>query len=354
MYCRLRTPTYLLDFTKELTMSQLLELDSSLDEDLIVYRTIDFFSAADIIENRRFMFSRADTFSDKNEGIDRILRQLNLATPNNGCGMGWSDAESAKDQHNQLKQSHYISCWSRNPESVAMWSLYSTDLCSIRVSTKISKLIFPIEELIKKYSVDRLNDADLGKKVIVATKGHIAPVVYTSLMQIANRVGNRAKARFRLAERYAKKGESMPSFPKKNSKYLTSKIYSKYLKLQTTTSLKDSSFEHEQEIRLSVKFGEETWSERLVNKEYIDPSSEHHYLLSTLLSDFSFINHGRLPEREFVSCTEDFIESVAIDPRCPVHKAEFMKNWFNAHGIKIVESTCFGYLPDKFKIYPEW
>jgi hypothetical protein len=118
-----------------------LETDPSLSCGDTVYKIVDFFSAAEIISRRRFMFSRADTFQDTNEGIDRLLAQLESAGPAKGCMlMGWTDEESAIKAHKNLQCSHYISCWSQACDFVAMWSLYSKDLTSVRISTKISNL----------------------------------------------------------------------------------------------------------------------------------------------------------------------------------------------------------------------
>ena len=50
-------------------MSPLFELDSTIAEDQSVYRVIDFFSACQIISDRKFMMARSDTFQDKNETV---------------------------------------------------------------------------------------------------------------------------------------------------------------------------------------------------------------------------------------------------------------------------------------------
>lgn len=65
--------------------SPLFEIDAALEPDLRVYRTLDFFSAAAIVSQRRLMFSRADTFEDKNEGIERLLLQLEVTSPDSGA-----------------------------------------------------------------------------------------------------------------------------------------------------------------------------------------------------------------------------------------------------------------------------
>ena len=77
----------------------LLEVDPSVTENTSLYRTLDFFGAAQIVEQGQLMFSRGDVFSDPNEGVDALLAQLEIVMPGSGCGMGWSDRESAKGYH---------------------------------------------------------------------------------------------------------------------------------------------------------------------------------------------------------------------------------------------------------------
>lgn len=335
-------------------MSPLLDIAPGISLDQTVYRTLDFYSAASIVTNRKLMFSRADTFIDKNEGIDRLLVQLELSHPNSGCGMGWTDSKSAQREHERVKRSHFISCWTRTAESVAMWSLYSADLSSVRISTRLSKLQPVVETLLEKYSITRLTKADLDTSVVVAVEGRIAPVTYASLLYISNKVSRRAKARIRLAKRYARHGRTMPLPNEVDPRYWQREEQRQFDELRTTCSLKDSSFEHEGEIRLAIRLGEEVCRESVFKEQaFADPKHEYHSIFGRNLKAWSFIHSVDLPEREFVDCPADLIESVAVDPRCPPHKAAFIKNWFKDQGVHVVNSDCFGYLPDSFSVYPD-
>ena len=191
-------------------MSLQLEVDSTLSDEDTVYRIVDFFSAAQIVLNHKFMFSRADTFLDKNEGIDRLLAQLEASGAGSCFGMGWSDKETAKKSHRLTQESHYISCWSRACDSVAMWSLYSQDLASIRISTKIAKLKVLAENLINKYSFLRFGEEDLNRSAVICAEAHITPVGYKSLNVLSSKVQRRLKAFRRVKERYLREGKELP------------------------------------------------------------------------------------------------------------------------------------------------
>lgn len=335
-------------------MSSLLELSSALSPDTRLYRTMDFFGAAAMHTGRQLMFTRADKFEDRNEGIDLLLTQLELTHPNSGCGMGWTDATSAREQHALVKHSHYISCWSRNAESVAMWSLYSPDFCSVRVSTTVAKLLVPVESLLTKYSLGRLTGDDVGNRVVIATGARIEPVTYASLSDIMFRVNRRAKARIRLHGRYERTGRKMPTPQEINPRYWEREQQRRLSELRTTCTLKDASFAHEAEVRLTVRLGEEPCHQIVLDRELplLDPAHEYHTLLASDLKAWGWVKTSSIPEREFAPCAASLIDSVAIDPRCPPHKAAFMRRWFEEHGIAVGNSTCFGYLPDSFSVFP--
>jgi hypothetical protein len=171
-------------------MESILEVDEQFPPDAILYRTIDFFAAADIIHNQRLMFSRADTFHDRNEGVDRLLAQLEMIRANDCFGFGWTDRESAQRHHDLFKRSHYISCWTKTAESVAMWSLYSPDLASVRISTKVGKLIEVAKNFLNKRSLASLGEQDIGKQVVASAEARIAAVIYKPLSDISRRISS--------------------------------------------------------------------------------------------------------------------------------------------------------------------
>jgi len=222
------------------------------------------------------------------------------------------------------------------------------------VSTSIAKLGAVVEELLQKYSISRIKESDLGERVVVSVSGRVAPVTYVSLSHIASRVRRRAKARVVLSNRYKRRGQTMPSINWSDSKYWEREQQRRFVELQTSCSLKDVSFQHEQEIRLSVRLGEEHCRPAVLQERaLLDPSHPYNSTLKTMLGLWGFVRHVAIPQREFVTCPEDFVESVAIDPRCPPHKAAFMRSWFEERGVPVVQSTCFGYLPESFDVFPD-
>jgi len=299
------------------------------------------------------MFTRADMFEDKNEGIDRLLGQLEAALPHSGCGMGWSDRATAKLEHERLKRSHYISCWSQEAESVAMWSLYSPDLCSVRISTSLSKLIAATSLLAEKYSIARLPTEASGKPFVATACARIEPVTYESLASITKIVSRRAAAKDRLSNKYLAAGRVFPTIENVSPRYWERERQRRFDELRATCRLKDSSFSHEAEVRLNVRLGEhKAWDPDGLNIEHLDPSHRYHTDILHALKSLGYLASSETPAREFITCSESIIETVAIDPRCPDHKRRFMEHWFKENGVRIVNSTCFGYVPETFTHFP--
>lgn len=333
-------------------MSFLLQTNEKLSDDTPLYRTIDFYSAAQIVSKHKLMFSRADTFLDKNEGIDRLLGQLEAAIIDFDIGgFGWSNKETAKTQHQNIKQSYYISCWSTNPESVAMWSLYSNDFCSVRISTTVGKLKAATTNLIEKYPLSKIKN---GQWDTVACEAHITPVTYASIKSITSRIRRRSESFKRLKERYERNGKPIPNIQDIDSRFWIREEQRKTPELKTVCTLKDTSFSHEQEVRAIVRLG----NGRL-NAEWFELTQEKHEnkmqksAILRLLSYFNFLPNDCTPKLEFSECPVNFIESIAIDPRCPSHKKEFIYDWFMQRNIRTVESSCFGYLPEKLDFFPK-
>ena len=327
-------------------LSPLIEIDKKLGLKTVVYRIVDFFSAAEIVNNNRLMFSRADVFQDKNEGVERLLAQLQSSGPYEQCALGWNDQETANKYHTKYKKSFYISSWSTNPESVSMWSLYSPDLMSVRISTTIEKLHLCANNFIDQYSITKLQKKDLGNDVIVAVNGHISSVKYTNLENITKTITRRFKAKNRIIDRYKRKGMKIPAPLKATPRYWEREKQRRLELTKFPFNLKDEGFKHEDEVRVVLRLGEVECTYRILQlREYINPEHLYNKPLQSEFTYFKLIENGQIPEREFITCPTSFVESVAIDPRCPKHKSRFMTSWFKKHKIEVVESRSFGYLP---------
>lgn len=120
-------------------------------------------------------------------------------------------------------------------------------------------------------------------------------------------------------------------------------------------ALKDESFAHEDEVRVAVRLGEIICdSNALESAAHRDPAHQYHAIFKSDMGTWPSVGRDSVPSRDFVRCPDDFVEAVALDPRCPPHKASFIWKWFESRGIVIEQSRCFGYVPSSFNVFPEW
>lgn len=334
----------------------LLDADSALADSQPLYRILDCFAAAQLIQSAKLRFSRADTFADPNEGIERLLQHLEISGPAGGClGAGWSDLQTAAQHHDLIKRSHYASCWTEVPESVAAWMLYSPDTNGVRISTTVGKLKVALLNLMTEWSIGRLSQADVGKRVRVVVSGRLGPVRYESLPDLSRKIHRRVKAYGRIVERYERAKKPLPGIDEIDRRYFEREERRRLTRNLVMCNLKDASFTHEHEVRATVRFGEEDCDARMLEeqKPLIDPTNEYHGIARASLSVWGWVRSGLDPFL-FSTCPEAFVDSVALDPRCPPHRREFMTTWFEKQNIRLEESHCFGYIPTRFTVFPSW
>jgi hypothetical protein len=333
-----------------------IQIAPGLERKLDVYRITDFYSAAAMLESNSLMLTRADLFDDPNEGIDRLLSQLQHSHPDGCGGTGWNDLQSATRAHHFVQRSHYVSCWSRESESVAMWSIYSPDRCSIRIKTTVEVLEDAAASAAKHFCISKIASAPVHRKFVSTVEARIAPAMYAPLSYLVHRISRRAGARKRLVERYKRNGQKIPVFDEVDPRYWQREQQRRFLEVSKTCLLKDSSFAHEQEIRVLLRLGEERLSPKLLERilEILPTDSKYHDQLESFLQFWGPVSETLIPERIFAICSKQIIHQIAVDPRCPPHKKQFIERWFQEHGIPVVQSSCFGYAASKLTSFPEW
>ena len=286
-----------------------------------------------------------------------MLIQLEASRRMQSCGgMGWSDNVSARQQHIKTLQSHYVSCWTNKPESVAMWSLYSPDYCGVQIKTSVEQIQAVLLNFLNEKSFAKVSQSDAEKHVVVASWMGIYPVSYVSLPCLLNKITRRVKAYERIKDRYSRLELDLPGVGN-----IPARFYKREQQRRLVVSdnkvcyLKDSSYEHEFEIRAVVRLGESKCDESLLKlRELLDPKHPQHDNLLPYFSEyFGLVEFTQLPRFEFPRCSKIFVQSVKIDPRCPPHKRNFMEKWFRERDIEIEESSCFGYIPKTFTVFPK-
>ena len=283
-------------------------MEKTLNPDTPIYRFFDFFALVDTLRNRRLRFSAASTFPDNNEGLEIIYNSLRAAVESSdGSYAGITNQEIILRIHSILKQGSYICSWTRDADSIALWSLYSADRCGVRISSTVSKLNAAIDDFARNYSMQLQFDC------FGLTEGASYAFIQGATVREVSYDNLRA-----LHENILKNGQSpevLSDLEKKN--------------VLESFTLKDEAYIHEQEIRGIVTCGS------------VIPSG------STGPYKFTDSAPWLDGDHVYVDIRDDFIDSVAIDPRCPKYKREIIENYLRDRDISLSLSRAFGYLPDE-------
>lgn len=274
-----------------------------------IYRFFDFFALASTIKNRRLRFSSASTFQDRNEGLEILYNSLRAAVESNdGSYSGFVSKKDILHFHSALKSSHFVCSWTREADSIALWSLYSLDRYGVRISSTVSKLQTAIDDFACKNGLQSqferygLNDPSPYAFVNGAA---VSQVCYENLRKMHEDILKREHVG---AQRVLRDIEEK----KQNFEFFT---------------LKDEAYKHEGEIR------------GVVICSLASPSG----------STGSFTESAPWLDGDYmyVDIPGDFVESVAIDPRCPRYKREIIEEYLRDQNISLDTSRAFGYLPDE-------
>jgi hypothetical protein len=309
-----------------------------------LYRINDFFSVAQLIKNRRLFVPGACSFVDANEGVAALLRTLGVSSGFCAGALGWfKSAADAQRRHRWFKGSHFVSCWTRTRESVAMWGLYSPDHCGVQVATTAKRLWSAAEQHapVSAEAVLRAAEGD-----VLITHRTLVPVEYESLVRIHQSIERRRKA----IDKIRQLGKVKPLVP---NEWTARDIKRNKVYDVAPFALKDSSFSHESEVRVvfRVTCAHED-ALRFARKVLTDGTlaTPIEARLELALSDLEMKAAEQLlavPQNAmFIEVSKDFVTEVRIDPRCPPHKRAFMEDFFRGAGVPVKPSECFGYLAE--------
>lgn len=333
-------------------------LHGSLEPSTPIYRIVDFFSAARLIRDRRLYVPLSTQFSDENEGIERSLSiHATAAGPCAGVQPLFFRSKQEFIEHQKLeKRFNYVSCWTQQRESVAMWALYSQDHCSVQVATTIGNLSAAFETLAREeYNPFELSiDNDEQRNIVISVD--IMPVSYISLINIGRQIDRRRRAYDKL-ERLGKINPKAVNESRRDSDRIFQYSFAPF-------ALKDESFSHEQEVRGILKMtpvDHHTLDEiqvALATKDWLIAVNEVACNnAQTLVARYEAEEQARkrgmvLPQSIELLTPNNFVSSASIDPRCPPHKKAFMIDFLKAHNVHVTESQCFGHATNHISIVP--
>jgi hypothetical protein len=328
------------------TMARLASLGSGLSHATKVYRIVDFFSAAEMTESGRIRLTRVKDYTDVNEGVDRLVRAY-VTSVVDECALPLDRTNSTATVAQQIayeRSSQFVSCWSTNPESHAMWAMYSPDRCGIRVQTTVGKLLQVSQTAFKSSWTELLavpEGAWIERPVVVAA--NVLPVRYENLHQLLHRLARRK----RLAMRVIKKVGFQDDFTGRGIPRSMQRLEEKWEPLLKAQFLKDSAYAYEAEVRVCVRLG--TYPSDVLHHFLMEATSidkedqplDRERRAAALSRSLPFgaspISTDAGPSH-LMAGHSDLIESVCVDPRAPTYKAAYIERFFAGRNIPVERS----------------
>jgi len=299
---------------------------------------MSFFELYEMLINRNLKMSKLELMEDINEGLGNALKFQE------SMSFGWNlkDKKGFRDFHNRSKGRTYISCWTKEPEAMAMWLLYSKDQSAIRVKTSLEKLKFCMDKFFKdNFITEHINSPE--GTLQLDSYPTVETVSYVSFEEISNNLKSKHTEYIDELRNHDHTKFIENGLPKELEEIVDKKIIPE----NNGALLKDKAYSHENEIRATFTaclrngLTTEEWEN---NKNSDDPrfifgTATCHYPESKELSNT--IN---------VSIDYDFIEEICFDPRMPNYKIKVLIDALRIKekNIKVVESNAFGYKPDSF------
>jgi len=275
-----------------------------------IYRFVNYFDLYNLLKHKKIRYTKLSVFVDKNEGFGSFLKDLELTE------LRQTRKKELFEEYKILKATTYVSCWSLEPDIMAMWLLYSQDSSSFRIETTQEKF-----KLIKD---DYNLSGDVIPERFASTYLKNIEMKYRDLIKAKKQIENKNR-------KFTSKLNSIPNALPKSQR--TWKHYSilqeKYKDLIISgdpLSYKDKAYTYEKEIRSVMQL------------EPVDEDT-HDYLYS------GYFDLEEFPDNIYLKLPENFIKNICIDPRCPRFKKIVYTEFIKEYDIPIVESDVFGAIP---------
>ena len=289
-------------------------------EDFPIYRIMSIYEFYELYVNHRLKLTLFALQKDKNDGIEHLLKDFIFNT------IGYVEKENIPKKLETIRNNNYMTCWTQNPESIAMWSLYSPNKEAIRVKTTKQKLRNCLLKFIWNNECHSQWDRPLQRLVTKSNhiRDHIQRAKYEDTRKLVEEI---KKDLLSLIE----KSKSIT-----NTEILEhiNKIEDKYSFLDENF-IKDESYSYEQEIRGRVETGINILEQYETYDEW-EKTNPYNKL--------PIKNNKRVQAEDkiqYANTEPNFIDEICFDPRMPSYKKNSIIDMIKIDQTKIAESKCF-------------
>lgn len=315
------------------------EFLGGLSDEAILYRFVSFFDLYDILIRQRLRYSKLATMDDENEGLGVALKHQ----ANPIFRYTAQSQERLVEIQDYALNNHYISCWTTEPNAMAMWLLYSSNKSAIRISTTVKKLKKVTEQCFNNFNWSHHTDL-AGSREFVTWYFKVDSVRYIDYAEFHEK-SNTRNSNFYDAAR--EKERSQPGYFSSQdwlgdfSNFVTEEL----LTANDGLFLKDRSFFHEKEVRACLYCG-------VRNDLTLEEFKRRGRPINQNL--FSSAEKDELPLFVYGKIASDFLDSICFDPRLPDYQRDTYLEILGKCSPKVETSHAFGSLLNLKNFSIEW
>ena len=290
-----------------------------------IHRIVNFFDLISTVKSRRLRFSQVAMMADKNEFFGFYFGLINSDF---GPLFDWQIDDTLRS-YQEAKSHHYVSCWTRSPNDIAVWSLYSPSHDGIQITTQYGRVREAAERHAEKNSRRLSVDLDVGDASNLFTEPTCGPVDYIDFERTyaqikANRI-ERFRKRDELVLQQLRDGVDLRE-TRSDSDSLDQEQY------PSGPLLKDFRYSHEKEVRFVL----ELWrrDDRPLEVFKSDP-------MEALDWPARPPQAKDCPSNVYVPFEPDSILKLEADTRMEDWKFDAISSVLSDYGLKISRSSAF-------------
>ncbi|WP_125993364.1 DUF2971 domain-containing protein [Sphingomonas sp. S-NIH.Pt15_0812] len=307
-----------------------------------IYRIISFFELLQTLRSGKLRVSSAKQFTDPNEMIGYLFATLAspMWTPYTPDGL-----QRAQKEADAVRESWYVSCWTRVRDSIAMWEIYSPHENSVQIEVDEHRIreIFNDHFAKAKWVEAHGTPPNWDKTLFHPPK--IVDCRYEDLEELADKIKTRTREAYERSSA-AFDGRTMeeafPDFQKVYDEINDDPAYDHV----ALFSVKDEAYRHEQEIRFCLH------AVRRNNLDYQECTK--HPMFSMNEGHISPSTIEQCGANIYVDFPRDIIKQIWIDGRCPDWLANLQAELLSELGVKATKSKAYGRFADKYAIDIWW
>lgn len=307
-----------------------------------IYRIISFFELLQTLRSGKLRVSSAKQFTDPNEMVGYLFATLAspMWTPGTPEGL-----KRAQDEIDVVRESNYVSCWTRAKDSIAMWEIYSPHQNAVQIEVIEDDIRDIFQAHCESAPWVEAHGKPPGWDKTLFYPPEIGDCRYEDLENLANAM--KAKTREAAAKAAAafdgrELPDAYPDFRKAYDEANNNKDHSH----NALFFVKDEAYRHEQEIRFCLH------AMRRNSLDYEECKNHPMFSMTDPHIDSSTIEQTGL--NIYLDFPKSTVKHVWLDGRCPAWLVALQTELLAEHGIQATQSKAYGKFADKYPIDIWW